>query len=64
MELEPEESLRLSNVLSHAIGGVWMEVRNPSDSLPAGHGTIIPELRDLPAASPMTGAPAPTGGGL
>jgi Flp pilus assembly protein CpaB len=63
VEMAPDESRKLYNVLSHKIGSVWIEVRNPHDEVPQTAGQVSPELKDLAetAAAPTTGSP--TGGG-
>jgi len=49
VEVGKPTSLELANALSHVQGSVWIELRNPEDSPPAGAGQVAPELRSLPA---------------
>jgi len=49
IELPPDESIKLYNVLSHVRGGrVWLELLNPG-SLPSDREEVNPELPDLTA---------------
>jgi len=50
VEVSKPSSLELANALSHVQGSVWIELRNPEDSPPAGAGQVAQELRSLPAA--------------
>jgi Flp pilus assembly protein CpaB len=50
IEVSPEVSLQLSNVLSHVRGSVWVEVLNPDTGTSPLAGQINPELRRIEAA--------------
>ena len=51
VELPPDVSLQLTNVLTHVRGNLWIEVRNPTDAGRAGQmPEINRDLRDLKAA--------------
>jgi len=60
VEVPPDVSLQLANVLSHVRGSAWVEVRNPADSAAAsGPPSVHRELRSLTAA--VAGAARPMG---
>lgn len=54
VEVFPDVSLQLENVLSHKVGSVRVELLNPAEKLSATAGQINPSLQNL------TGAAAPT----
>jgi len=58
VELPPDASLQLANVLSHAQGNCWLEVRNPRDSAEGeGAAQVNRDLRNLTAAAKSPGKP-------
>ncbi len=50
VEVSPDVSLQLANVLSHVRGNVWLEVRNPTAGKPTGKPQINSQLRNLTAS--------------
>ena len=52
VEVSPEVSAQLANVLSHVHGSIWLELRNPRDRAPVRAGKVNSELENLVAASP------------
>jgi len=51
IEVDPDVSLQLKNVLSHVQGSIHIERRNPREKLSPGPPQINPELRGLAAAA-------------
>ena len=50
VEVSPEVSLQLANVLTHVQGKLWVEVKNPSDTRSRKNQEIHQDLRGLSAA--------------
>jgi len=58
VEVPPDVSLQLANVLSHVRGSLWVEVRNPADSATGtGRPAVHRDLRNLTAAVPASAGP-------
>lgn len=57
IEIDPDVSLQLSNILSYRVGNIQLELRNPSQSLPSWAGKINPAHPELGAIS-SAAAPA------
>ncbi len=50
IEVSPDVSLQLANVLSHVRGNVWLEVRNPTAGTRIKKPQVNSQLRDLTAS--------------
>ncbi|HUT02158.1 MAG TPA: Flp pilus assembly protein CpaB [Phycisphaerae bacterium] len=66
IEVSPDVSIQLANVLTHVSGSCWVELLSSSEARSADFGKISPELKDK-AASPSratgSGAGGTPGGG-
>ncbi len=63
IEIDPDVSLQLSNILSYCVGNIQLELRNPSQPLPAWAGKINPAHPELVAISAASAPARKSSGG-